>query len=190
MVQEQTHAKDMEEERKQKLLQLSEISLWLDSYDDIFSDFDPRPYSQRSLSDDFLIEAKKAAKEKVSGMVEMKFLIPNNQRNLETENVIKKRLHTHFKKHYKILQDEVSGIIQRGVVYFFIGMVLMLTATYFGTLIDRGFVFRFAFVLFEPGGWFIMWFGLDKVFYEIRQNKSDLEFYEKMSKCDITFLPY
>ena len=31
------------------------ISLVLDSYDDLFSDFDPRDYSQKALSDDFLV---------------------------------------------------------------------------------------------------------------------------------------
>lgn len=46
-------------EETEKILEMSEISIWLDNYDDIFSDFDPRPYSQRSLSDDFLAEAKK-----------------------------------------------------------------------------------------------------------------------------------
>ena len=50
------------------LLKKSEISLSLDNYDDIFSDFDPRPFSQRALSDDFLIEAKKASRDKVSGI--------------------------------------------------------------------------------------------------------------------------
>ncbi|PIU76093.1 hypothetical protein COS75_00785, partial [Candidatus Pacearchaeota archaeon CG06_land_8_20_14_3_00_35_12] len=84
-------------DEKQKLLQMSEISLWLDHYDDIFSDFDPRPFSQRALSDDFLLEAKRASKEKISGAIEMQFLIPHDKRNKELENTIKKRLHDHFK---------------------------------------------------------------------------------------------
>ena len=33
------------------------VSLWLDTYEDIFSDFDPRPYGQRALSEDFVAEA-------------------------------------------------------------------------------------------------------------------------------------
>ena len=40
------------------------ISLILESYTDIFSDFDPRPYDQRTLSDDFLLECKKAVRRK------------------------------------------------------------------------------------------------------------------------------
>ena len=39
------------------------VSLWLDNYDNIFSDFDPRSYAHRELSDDFLIEAKKVTHE-------------------------------------------------------------------------------------------------------------------------------
>ena len=37
----------------------SKMSLILDTYLDIFSSFDPRPYEERSLSDDFLDECKK-----------------------------------------------------------------------------------------------------------------------------------
>ena len=74
-----------------KLLQLSEISLIIDTYDDIFSDFDPRPYSQRALSDDFLLEARKASKDKVSGTFELNFLIPSHLKNKVHVVMIKKR---------------------------------------------------------------------------------------------------
>jgi hypothetical protein len=30
------------------------ISLWLATYDDLFSDFDPRSFTKRVLSDDFI----------------------------------------------------------------------------------------------------------------------------------------
>lgn len=73
------------EEEKEKLLKLSEICLILDTYDDIFSDFDPRPYDERGLSDDFLSEARKAVKKKPSETIELKFLIPANKRNLSDE---------------------------------------------------------------------------------------------------------
>jgi len=42
----------------------NDITLLLDSYNDIFSSFDPRPYSEKSLSDDLIIECKKAAIDK------------------------------------------------------------------------------------------------------------------------------
>ena len=40
----------------------------LNSYDGLFSDFDPRPTEQRALSDDFLLEVKRAARDKEIGL--------------------------------------------------------------------------------------------------------------------------
>ncbi|MBI2151367.1 hypothetical protein HYU21_01420, partial [Candidatus Woesearchaeota archaeon] len=42
------------EERIEFEVREGNISLVLDSYDDIFSDFDPRDYSEKALSEDFL----------------------------------------------------------------------------------------------------------------------------------------
>ena len=91
---------------KGSLLAESEISLILDSYDDIFSDFDPRHFSERALSDDFLIEAKKAARDK-AGVYELRFLVPKQQRNFEHEHLIRMRLKEHFKKHYRKIQHKI-----------------------------------------------------------------------------------
>ncbi|MBI4652464.1 hypothetical protein HY745_14550 [Candidatus Desantisbacteria bacterium] len=80
-----------------RILDMVQVSLQIDSYDDIFSDFDPRPFSERTLSDDFLLESKKAFREKESGRFELRFLIPIKERKLESEKIIKKRLTDHFK---------------------------------------------------------------------------------------------
>ena len=70
-------------EYEQKILHLSEISILLDNYDDIFSDFDPRPYSERSLSDDLLNEARKASRDKNTGRLELRFLISEKMRDVK-----------------------------------------------------------------------------------------------------------
>ena len=106
------------EETKQDLLKMSEVSIILDTYEDIFSDFDPRPFSQRALSDDFLLEAKKASRERNSGEIEIKFLIPEQKRNIREESLIKKRLHEYFKKHLIQIKDEINSIKKRG--YFMV----------------------------------------------------------------------
>ena len=50
----------------------SEIPLWLDNYNDLFSDFDPRHYSNRALSQDFLEELKRASRDKQTKTVNLK----------------------------------------------------------------------------------------------------------------------
>lgn len=177
-------------EEKVRLLKMSEISLSLDTYDDIFSDFDPRPYYERALSDDFLYEAKRASREKKSGKIELHFLIPQNARNHDTERIIIKRLHEHFKKHHALLHGEMDKTRNTGAVFTFIGMLMMVAATYISTMKSEDFIFNLLFVVMEPAGWFITWFGLDNIFYISAQKKPDLEFYEKMSTCEIRFTPY
>ena len=73
--------KEEEKPKQNQILEESKISLILDDYNDLFSDFDPRVYAQRALSQDFLEEAERAAKEKVSGAISLNFLVPEKLRN-------------------------------------------------------------------------------------------------------------
>lgn len=182
---------EVSEENKHKLLEMSEISLLIDTYDDIFSDFDPRPYSQRSLSDDFLFEAKKASRKTPSDWMELKFLIPENIRNKSHENIIKRRLKEHFSKHFTLLKKEAKNMINEGLFFVALGIVLMLIATsIMFNQYEKNFFMSFLVVLMEPAGWFLFWEGLRLIIFESKTSKPDLEFYEKMSECEISFWSY
>ena len=180
--------KETSEDETTRLMKLSEISLWLDTYDDIFSDFDPRPYSERALSDDFLSEAKKASKEKTSGRIELRFIVPGEQRNNDLEVIIRKRLHEHFRKHAVQLEEEAKMLQRRGVITAAFGFLLMMLASYVSWRKSDSFIYSMLMTVLEPSGWFITWFGLDQLFYTSNQKKPDLEFYMKMAKCDIEFI--
>jgi len=174
----------------QKLLEMSEISIWLDNYDDIFSDFDPRPYYQRSLSDDFLSEAKKVSSGKTGKKLELRFLIPEQQRNLKDEGTIRKRLREHFSRHAKLLYEDITKSRRTAAMLVFLGISMMLGATYIYSYLPDMFVYKFLFVLLEPAGWFTTWFALDKMFYTAETKKSEYGFYQKMAKCEIIFSSY
>lgn len=178
------------EEGTQKILQMSEISLWLDNYDDIFSDFDPRPYSLRSLSDDFLLEAKKASRDKDENRLELRFLISENQRDPKVEATIKKRLRDHFTKHLIQVKKDLLKTRRQAIVMGLLGITLILAASYLDSFNLPPFLSRFLFVLSEPSGWFLTWFGLDKIFYSSELKKSEYQFYSKMIKCEIMFVSY
>lgn len=170
-----------------EILREGNISLILDSYDDIFSDFDPRPYTVKALSDDFLLECKKASVDK-NKELELRFLIPKHKRNTNHEYEIRKRLRTHFQKHHKEKEKEIKQIKRNGWAWFFIGAFFMTAATFLYSY--KGFFYNFLFIMAEPAGWFLFWEGLDKVFIEAKNKKPDYEFYKKMSKAHIYFLDY
>ena len=174
-----------------RFLKMSNIPLWLDAYDDIFSDFDSRPYSQRALSDDFLAEAKRASRDKVSGKIELQLLMPNKKRDKKLEDLIKRRLRGHFTKHFKMLSNEKKKIVNLGLSFFTVSIFIM----FFTTLIlfryqQTSMFFTFLSVLLEPAGWFLFWEGLNTTIFGSKELDSDLAFYKKMTNCEVTFWSY
>ncbi len=175
---------------KQSLLKLAEISILLDSYDSIFSDFDPSPYSDRTLSDDFIIQSKKISRNKSGKKIALNLLLPKNKRNDEDEKIIIKSLHSYFKSVHQELTFEVRKINKRGFYLTVTGIILMMAASYISYLNTQKFHIHLLLVLFEPAGWFLLWAGLDHLVYSSKETKKDLSFYSKMTKSEIKFLTY
>ncbi len=181
-----------EEEGKRGLLARGRVSLIIDSYDDLFSDFDSRDFSKRALSDDFLREAKKISvdmdvQEKA---FEVRFLIPKALRKLEDEKIIRKRLKEHFRKHFKMLEGGRNAIVRKGALLSIAGFAMMLGATIIRTMESSEILFIVLLVVLEPAGWFSLWFGLDQIFYIAAEKRHDLTFYSKMSRAEIIFEDY
>ena len=177
--------------KKSELVKMSGISLALDDYNDLFSDFDPRKYGERALSDDFLAEAKRATRERDAGPIELILMIPNAKRNHNDETIIKKRLRDHFRKHHTVLHNEKNKILYRGLAFTIVGIAIMtLAAYYFFDKAVYDLVSKFLLVLLEPAGWFLFWEGLDQMIFEAKKKTPDLGFYEKMTKCEIKFIGY
>src|SRR3989344_1886059 len=113
-----------------KTEETSEIRFVINTYEDIFSDFDPRPYSLKVLSEDFLSAAKGSLTNKPIDKIDFIFLVQKKERKEKEEAVIKERLKKHFKKHMEIFEKEKSKIVKRGSIFTGVGMILMLTATF------------------------------------------------------------
>jgi len=183
--------KEFDEEKiKEALLSKAEISLWLDTYEDIFSDFDPRPFTQRALSVDFLDEIKRASRDKVSGQIELRFMIPKDLRKESDENQIKKRLKEHFKKHADETNKEVKKTIGKGIFIAALGFAFMFIAVIIHSYMLKEMLKVILTTLLEPAGWFLMFYGLDRVFYGTQSRKPDSDFYNKMSKAEVSFVTY
>lgn len=174
----------------QNVLKLVEISILLNSYDDIFSDFDPSEYSERILSDDFIIQANKFSKDKNGHKMSLNLLLPVSARNEQDEKIITKRLHAHFKDTYQLLKNELKKSNQKGILLTAIGASLMILASYLSYLKMQKYPVHLLLVLSEPAGWFLLWAGLDHLVYQSKNKKKEFEFYSKMAKSEIKFLTY
>ncbi|MFH1333547.1 MAG: hypothetical protein ABIH53_04905 [archaeon] len=177
------------QEESKQIIRTGNISLILDSYEDIFSDFDPRPYPERAMSDDFITECKKVAREKTKKEgIELRLLIPKDKRNKNEEVKIKKRLKEYFTKNFHEKQKARKKEKNSGMIWLMAGATLITLAAYlYG---KEGILFNFLMVLLEPSGWFSAWTGLDKIFAGILNKQTDLEFYKAMSKIEVFFQEY
>ena len=182
----------MEKEENSKFRE-GNISLVLDSYNAIFSDFDPRSSLERGLSDDFLSECKKAVLSR-KDVSELRLLMPSHLRNPNEETKIKKRLKEYFKKHFRQKEKDLKKIKMQGIAWFILGTIVMLTDTmiyeYKFFYEYSKFLFNFLFVILQPAGWFFFWEGLGKLFIESKKETPDYEFYKIMSDANIYFLNY
>ncbi len=174
--------------RKHRVLESTQIGLTIQSYEELFSDFDPRSYSERALSEDFLAELKRASKDKPEDEVELTFLIPKQKRNNHYEETIKKRLQNHFKHHYEILTHERSSINRQGWLFTILGIIVMfLAATLLHEDATTSIFLSFLIIVLEPAGWFLFWEGLNLLIFVSKDKTQDYEFYETMNDSKITF---
>lgn len=162
------------------------IPLVLDSYDDIFSDFDPRPYLNKALSGDFLLECKKASIEK-KGKIRIRFFLPRNKRDALEEIKIKKRLKEHFGKHFREKRREIRKIRMNGAFWVVMGSVMMILSAFLLFDSKISFWLHLLLTLVQPAGWFFLWEGMGKILLVPLEKKPDYSFYKKMASAEISF---
>jgi len=160
----------------------SEISLRLENYDDIFSDFDIRPYSNRALSVDFLDEIKRATRDKSGNEIELVLNVSEKKRSEFHEATIKERLSAHFERHYRLLLKEKNNVMKLGGSMVIMGILCMIAATF---IIfedpSQNLFLSFLVVFLEPAAWFLLWEGMDQVIFNSKKINPELEFYRKMA---------
>lgn len=172
-----------------KSLSPKEIDLWLDNYNDLFSDFDHRHYLQRGLSDDFLFELKRASQYKDEKGLRINLFVPSKLRNKKDETIIQQRLSEHFKRHWQLLEKEEHGIIRKGIVFAVVGLVVMMMVTTFLVKYQQSSLLLSSFVVFlEITGWFLLWEGMYEILFKSKEIKPDQIFYKKMANSKIIFL--
>lgn len=159
-----------------------EIVLRLEQYDDIFSDFDMRPYSKRSLSVDFLDEIRRAARDKNSDGIELILHAPTSERDETKEATIRERLKAHFNRHHQLLSDEKRRLMKFSISMVVMGVISMAGATFIMVEDNsKSLLMSFLLIFLEPAAWFLLWEGMEQIMFNSKNINPELDFYRKMS---------
>ncbi|HET9056732.1 MAG TPA: hypothetical protein VFN30_07785 [Chitinophagaceae bacterium] len=166
---------------------MTDINLWLDSYDDIYSDFDSRQYMKRRVSEDFLHELRSEMKYKGHRADNIMLLLPSEKRNENIEKIIRASISNFLNNQFQSQQEKCRKKLYSGVSLLIAGIIVILTNSWINYLAHPSFIITTLRVLLEPAGWFLLWAALDFLFYDLGNLKKEKEFYKKISKMYINF---
>lgn len=169
-----------------------EITVAIDTLDDIFSDFDPRPLHQRALSEDFLKEIQKFYKESATGRIQVVFLGPVALKELLEKNQLEKliiaHLHQEFRSRSQQAKKAINSIRKTGARFITFGATLLVALTFaqiFQFFPQLG--LKLGTELLMPLGWFGMWEGFSNLVETPYKLKEEVTMYDKLSKAQYSF---
>ncbi|MDD5339901.1 MAG: hypothetical protein PHV13_01490 [Candidatus ainarchaeum sp.] len=164
-----------------EVLQTAQIAL--DTYDDIFSDFDPSPYERRLISDDLLKELHRRYPEAPLGDLTITFTMPHSLRSEKVEALVKKRLKDYFKFRLKGMEKLREEKMRKGAVRLAIGIALSLLLIVFPQL-DVLPVLTTVSVLI----WYVLWTGFEYIFEAARRLSKKHAFYDRLLRAQCNFV--
>lgn len=178
----------MKDKQTQRIEDLKEIAVVIDSWDDIFSDFDPRPLSERTVSGDFIDELRKRYRETPRGEPIIVICAPKALQNQESEKMVMQRLKKHFR--YRYLQHKKTHIYMRirSIVLVSAGILslsFLTLATYYKFLSEL--TIEMIGIVLMPLGWFGIWEGFSKLIDASPPYIHKQKLYEKLSKASYQF---
>ena len=158
---------------------MEKVLIALDSYDDIFSDFDIGPYETRLISADFLTELKKKIKKIEPGRIIL--TLPSKFRDKTKEHIIIKRLREFFRRKEQA-QDRK---FKESILFSFLLILTAILLVIFLSLTKDFLESIFYDYLIFPS-WYISWKGLDKFFSSLKLLE-EKNYFKKLQKAAINF---
>jgi len=179
---------DSKKRAEQRVQDLREIGVVIDTWDDIFSDFDPRSLSERTVSGDFTEELRKRYKETQSGDFIITIYAPVSLRNEESERMVTGRLRKHFRHKFLQKKKVITVIRIRGLIFVIVGICslgFLTLATYFKFMSELA--LQIVSIVLMPLGWFGIWEGLSKLIDTSPVVIRDSKLFEKLLKATYHF---
>jgi len=164
-----------------------ELSLWLDTYDDIYSDFDSRNYLKRRISEDFIDELRMSLKYRKDQPDALILMLPGSQRHADIEKEITISIREQIKERLNMLLEKVRNILVRGLLLLCAGLFLMGISAFVTLKNPGGYLPLLLRISLEPASWFMLWTGLDLLIYDYRKTRKEKLFYDILTSMKVHF---
>ncbi|MEW6089195.1 MAG: hypothetical protein AB1498_12920 [bacterium] len=175
---------------EQRLRDINEVSIAIDTWDDVFSDFDPRPLNERELSEDFISELKKRYRETQTGNIIISIYEPVSLKDSNAEKMVVHRIKRFFKHQYLQGLKDIGRIRMRGGIFVFLGissLTILTLVTHYNILLTK-LANEILGIALMPLGWFGIWEGFSKLVDTSPKVFQDNELFDKLSKAEFRFI--
>jgi len=170
---------------------MAELSLWLDSYDDIYSDFDARTLLKRRISEDFIHELEIAFKRREENTDLLILRVPVAVRHPEDERLITERLRNYFNHEYEHYLQVVKKDTGRNIAFFCISIIVMFASVIINIPGNQRFAHLTPLrILLEPAGWFFFWNSLEYFFFKRKPEVLKATFWQTVAGWKVLFRSY
>ncbi|MBD3245570.1 MAG: hypothetical protein GF333_00985 [Candidatus Omnitrophica bacterium] len=171
---------------------LNNIVIAIDDWDDVFSDFDPSPLNQRTLSEDFMQELRKRYRETKTGDLAVTICAPKDLRDPQSETMVTQRLSRHFRQRSLRRLKEIRRVRLRGAMFVCFGIFFLASLTFAAYYrIFSEFTLEIVGIVLMPLGWFGIWEGFSKIVDISPSFSQEAALFEKLAKAKyrFTYLP-
>jgi hypothetical protein len=159
-----------------------DLVITLESYNDIFDDFDPRPFNERALSADFInVLHDRLRNADLGTPITMIFTMPKKQRSRDEERIIEKRLKEYFKNSIAHWKGKGNEMVGTSLIYILAGFVIYMM----GGLVDS-YIHVLRQYLLIPS-WFLTWSAIEILLLDYPKTSSRKEFNKYMERATIAF---
>ncbi|MEM3422337.1 MAG: hypothetical protein QXF35_02945 [Candidatus Bilamarchaeaceae archaeon] len=176
------------EEKKKSSTYINLVDIALDGYDDIFSDFDPSPYSKRELSKDFVKEVERRYSLTRGGQIEVVFSLPKKLRNTKDEATIKERIREYFQWKMNEVEEEAIKKQKLGGLLIGVGVVFITISNIIGLYSENSFFLKILHEITLVPGWVGEFVGIEKLLLESNEIRQKKAFYEKFRDAIYIFV--
>jgi len=174
-------------ELKHREIKKLTATIYLDDYDDIFSDFDYGAYETRRLSEDLLFELEQQLRGVRSAKLDLVFVLPDKARQKNAENLVRKRLKQAFAYRQRSAQEELNGYKRSGAQRISLGILVLALEWFLIYNFEAETVFTLLGTIIAPAGWFGAFTGLEKFFDIPKETIEKQSAYQVLSGSSISF---
>jgi len=172
--------------------QINRVALALDTYDDVFSDFDSSPYKSRIISADLIREIMRRHRETKEGEIEVTFSIPERLRSRDDEAVIRTRLKDYFQLQGEKMKERLQGRKRVAIALLCGGLGLVTLHRLLLESMGDGVasqIYKWFENPTELMGWIATWHGIDRLFlHRPEELIEQVTAFERFSRASFVFV--